>query len=164
MIKVLAGLAACALAATSPAAASPAAAPPRGAQDGLAHTFVSCATLNVGTLRFGTFAMSSDRGTFSAPLTVRCDESATYRVRLTSANNCRLLGPRGDAIRYAIYGDAGYREGVLDCSAGPVDLPGRGTMTFHLYGQTAPLLNLAAGAYGDSVSIQVLLDKPGGTR
>ncbi len=129
--------------------------------DPIAHTLLSCAALNVGTLRFGSFALAADRGTFNAPLTVRCDENATYRVRLTSANDCRLLGPRGDAIRYAIYADAGYRQVALGCTSAPIELPGRGTMTFHLYGQTAPLLNAAAGAYGDSVSVQVVLDQPG---
>lgn len=160
MIKVLAGVAACTLATASAALAGA----PRPAPDGLARTLLSCAATNAGTLRFGSMTLAGDRATFSAPLTVRCDENATYRVRLVSANDCRLRGPRADGIRYAIYTDAGHRQSALDCAAGPLDLPGRGTMTFHLYGETAPLLDAAAGAYADSVSVQVILDAPGGAR
>jgi spore coat protein U-like protein len=161
MIKVLAGVIACAFA-TAPAAL--AAGAPRPAPDGLTRTLLSCAATSAGTLRFGSMTMAGDRATFSAPLTVRCDENATYRVRLTSANECRLLGPRADGIRYAIYTDAGHRQGALDCSAGPLEIAGHGTMTFHLYGETAPLINAAAGAYADSVSVQVILDSPSGGR
>lgn len=130
------------------------------AAEPIATNAATCSGLSSQPVHFGSITPSLDRGTFEALVVVSCPPHVSYRLRITSRNDCRMIGPKSEEIEYDIFLDPAYKTVALNCEGFPVELDGIGITTFHLYARTRKrLLKFAAGLYSDQIYMDVLKDK-----
>lgn len=124
--------------------ASASAMPQTGSDD---RRVFACTSTQAAPLRFDNAIPSTPpgRGAMMAQLTVACEENTSYRVVLTSENDCRLLGPRSGIVRYSVFTDPAHEQAALDCASRPIELRGRGLTTFHLYALTEKIETFPSG-------------------
>ena len=117
-----------------------------------------CTDIEHGDLKFDdAMVQTAGHGLMHAPLRVECGETTQYHIRLTSLNDCRLIGPRGDGIRYRVYTDPTFHDVVLNCNS-ELEIAGTGTMRLTLYALTDEIGLLPSGKYHDTIRVQVFVD------
>jgi len=120
-----------------------------------AAPLVPCSS-QVGTFRFTMPAASQPFATFAAAISVSCAPATSFKVRFHSGNNCRMSAG-GDMVAYALFADAAATKPLLDCApGGDVELAGRGSQTFMVYGRTGLVTPaIGPGDYTDTISVQI---------
>ena len=110
----------------------------------------------VGTFRFTTPPASQPFATFAAAISVSCAPTTSFRVQFHSGNNCRMSAG-GSTVAYALFADPAATKPLLDCGPGAnVELTGRGSQTFIVYGRTGLVTPaIRPGDYSDTISVEV---------
>lgn len=118
----------------------------------------SCTDIEHGELRFDdAMVQTAGRGLMRTPLRVQCGETTQYHVRLTSLNDCHLVGPRDGRVRYRVYSDPTFHDVVLNCNS-EVEIAATGTMRLTLYALTDEIGLQPSGKYHDTIRVQIFVD------
>ena len=98
--------------------------------------------------------------TLFSTVTVTCAPTTSFKLRLLSANGCKLR--RGEeALRYALFLDQAATNPLLDCGAAKLEYSGTGSAVLQLYGRTGTLPTYSAtnayriGRYDDEIDVEL---------
>ena len=98
--------------------------------------------------------------TLFSTITVTCAPMTSFKLRLLSANSCKLR--RGEeSLRYALFLDQAATNPLLDCGASKLEYSGTGSAILQLYGRTGTLPTYSAtnayreGKYDDEIDVEL---------